>query len=458
MQISSTPLKWTIPFATNDSAKVEIPATTSDPTRFSLSLGSPPLTGQPPETGGVPPQLEDFNGAMNQISRITWWSIGGGPLPFDAVWSADPNVNGYANGAQIPTADGQGRWISVVDNNTINPDTVGTNWVPGFAYGLFALTGQTGGTTTLTPAQAIKRVMTVAGTLTSNLTIVMPTWLQEWTVTNNTTGAFTVTVKTAAGSGVIIPQDSSPTRVRGDGTNITQLAENIAVASQPTHPLQSQQKGVARFTANGNWTAPPGVTQAWVSGVAGGGGGGASALAGSPLGTAGGGGGGGAGQSAVRVPITVVPGTVYPVVIGAAGTGGTTTAGSGNPGGNGTATQLGTAGALLNLTGGTGGGGGATSSSSPAGGSGGVGFPQGSYGNDGTPSVVSGGGGGGGGGSSPYGGGGGSVRGAQSSAIIGTPASGFGGGGGGGGAAYNATSTGGAAGGAGAPGLLIVEW
>lgn len=241
MQISSTPLKWTIPFATNDSAKVEIPATTSDPTRFSLSLGSPPLTGQPPETGGVPPQLEDFNGAMNQVSRITWWAMGGGPFPFDGTWSADPNVNGYANGAQIPTADGQGRWISVVDNNTVNPDTIGTNWVPGFAYGLTALTGIAGGTTTLTPAQAIKRSITIAGALTSNSTIILPTWLQEWTITNNTTGAFTVTVKTAAGSGVVIPQNSIPTRVRGDGTNITQLAENIAPGVVGTSAAQLNQ-------------------------------------------------------------------------------------------------------------------------------------------------------------------------------------------------------------------------
>lgn len=241
MQISSIPLKWTLPFAANDSAKVEIPATTADPSRFSLSLGSPPLTGQPPETGGVPPQLEDFNGAMNQISRITWWAMGGGPFPFDATWSSNVNVNGYPQGGKIRTADLQGDWLSLVDNNITNPDTVGTGWVPGYNYGTTALTGQTGGTTTLTPAQAVKRTFSIAGTLTSNLTIVLPTWLQEWTVTNTTTGAFTVTVKTAAGSGVLIPQNSAPTRVRGDGTNITQLSENIAPAMQATQAVRLGQ-------------------------------------------------------------------------------------------------------------------------------------------------------------------------------------------------------------------------
>jgi len=464
MQISSTPLKWTIPFATNDSSKVEIPATTSDPTRFSLSLGSPPLTGQPPESGGVPPQLEDFNGAVNQVARFAWWFMGGGPLPFDGTWSADPNVNGYANGAQIPTADGQGRWISTADNNTVNPDTVGTNWVPGFAYGALALTGQTGGTTTLTPAQAIKRTMSVSGTLTSNLTVVMPAWLLDWTVTNTTTGAFTVTVKTAAGSGVVIPQNSAPTRVRGDGTNITQLAENIAAATQATQPLQQQQKGVARFTANGNWTAPPGVTTAYISGVAGGGGGGGSAATTGSIGTAGGGGGGGGGAFAIKVPVTVVPGTSYPIVIGAGGTSGAagvgTSGGSGGAGGAGGTTTFGTS--LVSLTGGTGGSGGVQSASTPSGGAGGVsgdGTSHGGDGCDGAPGATNNASGyGGAGAPTPFGINGGQRRGANGTSLGGYSAAGFGAGGGGSASGYGVANVSGSAGGTGAAGFLLVEW
>lgn len=285
MQISATPLKWTVAFAAGDGAKVEIPATTSDPTRFSLTLGSPPLTGQPPEVGGVPPQLEDFNGAMNQLSRFVLWQMAGGPLPYDATWAADSNVNGYPNGAQIPTADGQGFWISIADNNTVNPDTTGTNWVPGYAYGRLNLSGQTGGTVTLTPAQAVKRTMDVSGTLTSNLVIVVPAWRMEWVVTNNTTGAFTVTVKTAAGSGVVVPQNSSPTRVRGDGTNVTQLAENIAQGTQGTQPMRVDQAtgrllSVQVFSTPGSFTYTPttGTTRVRVR-VQGGGGGGGGCVA-----------------------------------------------------------------------------------------------------------------------------------------------------------------------------------
>jgi hypothetical protein len=448
MQISATPLKWTIPFATNDSAKVELPATTADPTRFSLSLGSPPLTGQPPESGGVPPQLEDFNGAMNQIARFTWWAMGGGPLPFDATWSADPNVNGYAKGAMISTADGQGDWISVVDNNTANPDTVGTNWVPGYNYGTLALTGQTGGTVTLTPAQAVKRSLSIAGVLTSNLVIVVPPWLQEWTVTNTSTGAFTVTVKTAAGSGVIIPQNSSPTRVRGDGTNTTQLAENIAPGASATQPLQVQQKGVQRVTASGNFTVPVGVTTIWVSGCAGGGGGGGGSgnSGGQSLGVGGGGGGGGgAGQSIIRVPFTVTPGQVIAVTIGAAGA-------AGAAGGN---TVIG---ALQTLTGGGAGAtGGFVISNTIAGGGpgglGGSGSPSGQNGFDGNLM-----GSGGDGAATPFGGGGPGGRAGTNGGVPGGAGGGFGAGGGGGGGAYGTTAGNGATGAAGTSGIVIFEW
>lgn len=227
-------------------------------------------------------------------------------------------------------------------------------------------------------------------------------------------------------------------------------------AGQMGNAQQIGSTGSQRFTTNGSWICPAGVTTAYLSGCAGGAGGGASALVGSPVGTGGGGGGGGAGQAVIREPVTVVPGTSYAVVIGAAGAGGTPATGQGNPGGNGGNTTFG--GTLLVLTGGTGGGGGLTSSTVPAGGAGGSGFPPGSYGTDGTPGIVSGQGGGGAGGSGPFGGAGGSTRGGQNAGIPGYGASGYGAGGGGGSAAYNATSQGGKAGGPGTPGLLIVEW
>ncbi len=248
---SAIPLKWYVPFATGDSSRVEIPVTSSNATRASQMLGFPPLTMQPPAVGGVPPQGEDFNGAMNQVARIAWWVLNGGGWPYDATFATNSNIGGYPNGAVLQSADFLGQWISTADNNQNNPDTVGTSWVPGFQYGSTALTGQTGGTTTLTPLQAAKRGITISGTLTSALTVIMPTWIKDWSITNNTTGAYTVIVKTAAGSGVTIPQNDSPTLVAGDGTNVTQNAQNIPLASSPTHAApMSQVAGVVGATRN----------------------------------------------------------------------------------------------------------------------------------------------------------------------------------------------------------------
>lgn len=220
MQIANSPQKWTIPFANGDSGRVEVPATSVDATKASLLLGFPPLTRTPPDSGGVPPRGEDFNGAMNQVARIAWWQMGGGRFNYDAAFATDTNVNGYPQGGVLASSDQTGTWVSLIDNNTNNPDTVGTGWAPLSTYGVLALTGQTGGTTTLTPVQAMKRAITIAGTLTSNLTVVLPAWTYNWQIANLTTGAFSLTVKTAAGSGTIIPQTGTPTPVAGDGTNI----------------------------------------------------------------------------------------------------------------------------------------------------------------------------------------------------------------------------------------------
>lgn len=238
---SAIPLKWYVPFATGDASRVEIPVTSSDATRASQTLGFPPLTMQPPAVGGVPPQGEDFNGALNQVARVAWWTLNGGGWPYDATFATNASIGGYPNGAVLQSADFLGQWISTADNNQNNPDTSGTNWVPGFQYGSTSLTGQTGGTVTLTPLQAAKRSIAVSGTLGSALVLVFPTWLKDWSITNNTTGAFTVIAKTAAGSGVTIPQNGSPTAVAGDGTNINQPAQNIAQGTAAAHAMTIAQ-------------------------------------------------------------------------------------------------------------------------------------------------------------------------------------------------------------------------
>ncbi|ABR10565.1 tail fiber protein [Burkholderia phage BcepNY3] len=468
---TNQPAKFLVPFAQNDSSRVELPVTTADATRASQSLGFPPSTMQPPEAGGVPPQGEDFNGALNQVARIAWWLMLGGQFPFDSAFATATQIGGYPKGAALQSADALGSWISTADNNSANPDTstdpAGGGYVPGYQYGTTALTGLTGGTVTLTNAQAAKATVTLAGALTSALTLVVPTWLKHWTVTNNTTGAFAATIKTAAGTGIAIPQNGAPTPVVGDGANIVQVGENIAQATRLTQGVRLDQlygtaKGFLRATSSGSTTVPPNVTTIYVSGSAGGAGGGGCATVGTPN-IMSGAGGGGAGQFTEWQALTVVPGETLTYTIGGAGNGGAPNV-PGGAGGNTTITGS-VSGLLLSLTGGVGGspGVGGAYSVYTAGGNGGAGAPAGGYGQDTGPQGV--GANGGAGGSNPFGGGGTAVRGSQigNTMLAGLAATGYGCGGGGCGGVYAAgnttipTSTGNS-GGAGTPGVLLFAW
>jgi hypothetical protein len=107
----------------------------------------------------------------------------------------------------------------------------GTNWNT-FGYGrsnTFAYTqlslSVTGGTLTLSSAQAANTIQLYAGTLTSNQILVVPSTVQLYSITNNTTGAFTFTVKTAVSGGatVTVAQNTSLI-VICDGTNVYNAA------------------------------------------------------------------------------------------------------------------------------------------------------------------------------------------------------------------------------------------
>ncbi|CAG4889272.1 hypothetical protein [Paraburkholderia gardini] len=421
MQLSDSPTLVPLPFADSGSKNVIPEAASPTPGLASLTTGFPPVTMTPLAAGGIPPAGQDMNGILNLITQSTRWAQGGGPYAYNSAFATDSNVNGYPQGAVISRADYTGQWISTADNNTVNPDTVGTNWVPGYNYGTTAVTGLTNANVTLTPAQAAKNRITLAGTLTGNVQIIFPTWTREWTIVNNTTGAFTVTCKTSAGTGIAIPQDASPTKITGDGTNITQLPENIPPATASQHAVQLGQAtgrflGVQVLSATAIFTGVPGTTEVWGRLWSGGGGGGGTNST-----VNGGAGGGGGGYSEFVLPYTA------PVActIGTSGTAGTTTT-SGTAGGSSSygssVTVTGGAGGTFGNssgsgTGGSGGGAtggylnvagnsGAGAGSSIAGGQGGASFgASGGLGHSTTGSAgISPGGGGAGGGSSSGGG------------------------------------------------------
>ena len=93
-----------------------------------------------------------------------------------------------------------------------------------FAYTQLSLV-VTGGTTTLTSAQGANTIQEYSGALTSNQIIVVPSTVQLYTIANNTTGAFTFTVKTSAVSAATLTISQGDSLVViCDGTNVYNAA------------------------------------------------------------------------------------------------------------------------------------------------------------------------------------------------------------------------------------------
>ena len=72
---------------------------------------------------------------------------------------------------------------------------------------------------TLTDAQVNCRILRFTGTLTANVVVTLPSYQQEWVMSNETTGAFTVQVQTASGSPIAIDQGVAE-KVYGNGSTL----------------------------------------------------------------------------------------------------------------------------------------------------------------------------------------------------------------------------------------------
>jgi hypothetical protein len=201
--------------------------------------------------------LTAFGTTLNQSYDVT--SYFGNATLTDAVRA---QLNVWSSGVGTLTLPPSGtvgeNWFCMIRNNgtgilTITPqgtDTIdgnanqqlqlteslvivcnGTGWNTfglgrsnSFAYTLLALS-ITGGTTTLTSPQASNTIQEYSGVLTSNQIIVVPSTVQLYTFTNNTTGAFSLTIKTAVfgGATVVVPQGDSLVLIC-DGTNVYNAA------------------------------------------------------------------------------------------------------------------------------------------------------------------------------------------------------------------------------------------
>jgi len=97
---------------------------------------------------------------------------------------------------------------------------------------------------TLSGTQLNRIAYNFSGVLTGNRTVTVPTTIQQYWVTNATTGSYTLTVKTASGTGIAVQQGNAQI-LYCDGTNVV-LGQSQGV----TVPVPVASGGTGATTAN----------------------------------------------------------------------------------------------------------------------------------------------------------------------------------------------------------------
>jgi hypothetical protein len=205
------------------------------PGAASYTDGFPPLTMTDLDAGGIPPFGQDMNGILFAVTANIAAIAAGQFYPYNATLVAA--IGGYDVGAILANADGLGFWLNITADNTSDPDTGGDGWYSLPTIGTTAV-AQASGTLTLTAQEAVYPYILIEGALTGNLNVIFPNKPgQQWIVANSCTGAHTVTCKTAAGTGIIVPATgpSAPTSIYCDGTNI----QNTGVSTAGLAPIAS---------------------------------------------------------------------------------------------------------------------------------------------------------------------------------------------------------------------------
>jgi hypothetical protein len=219
----SIPTKTTVPFAASGD-KNSIPVPSQSGGVASFTAGFPPLTMTPKASGGVPPSGKDMNGILFNLSQAIQYEQAGGHFPYDSSFAS--TVGGYPVGAIVQSTDNSGFWVNGTANNSSDPESFGAGWLPLKQAGATLLTVASTNVT-LTALQAAKDTFVISGTLTQNVNIIVPTWAKSWAVVNNATmGAYSITIKTASGTGAILL--SGANEVIGDGTNVSSLTYLLA--------------------------------------------------------------------------------------------------------------------------------------------------------------------------------------------------------------------------------------
>lgn len=173
----------------------------------------------------IPPSRQRFNWLLNFLANAVRYVMQRG-IP---EWSADED---YPAGARIQF--GGATYRAKTANSAKQPDTSAAEWERwGYADTEIQprvdklLTKSVAGSSnvTLTADEAGCGVLVFTGALTGNISIIVPNASRRWVVHNGTSGSYKLSVKTASGPAVEIPQSTTKSVViYCDAANNVRLA------------------------------------------------------------------------------------------------------------------------------------------------------------------------------------------------------------------------------------------
>jgi hypothetical protein len=157
------------------------------------------------------------NGAVTAIASGTVLLTGSASNYVESTYAGvvSTNTTGFTAG-RIPL------YTITTLASTIDTVTPARAWVNPKYIQQKASVSITASNVTLTAAEARCDLIVLSGTLTGNRNLIVPN-SGTWVIDDNTSGAFTVTVKTSAGTGVTTTQGSAGVFV-ADGTNVIAAA------------------------------------------------------------------------------------------------------------------------------------------------------------------------------------------------------------------------------------------
>lgn len=192
-------------------------------------------------------------------ARMFVWTAASGTLTLSAAADMGDNwfiaVNNSGTGTlTVDTADSslvdgaasktyQPRESSFITSDGTNYYTVGYGQSSTYAFDYTSINVAGGGTYTLSGTELNRTAYSFTGLLTADRNIVVPSTIQQYWVSNDTTGSFTLRIKTATGTGITIAA-SERAIFYCDGSDVID-----ADTSTVSLPVQVNQGGTGAVNA-----------------------------------------------------------------------------------------------------------------------------------------------------------------------------------------------------------------